>query len=314
MPRFLFIVNPAACGGQGGRAWERFRAQWPEPVAAADVVATAAPNHATEIAASAEGYDTLVAVGGDGTVRETVVGLMQHSSPRPALAVVPAGTGNDIARSIALLTVEDSVAALQAGNTRWIDLVQIDCYHQGQPACCYACLTTSVGFSAVVIRSLKPWMKRVLGAERAYLLATLIAVARYRPPSMVVRWEGQEHQGLTWMVNVGNAEWECGGSMQMSPGARIDDGALNICLIRSGPKLKLLRKLPSIFTGAHIREPEVSYFPVMKIEVESDPPAGLQMDGDVFGTTPVKFAVCPHALQVVAPQPNAALRSEEPTG
>lgn len=303
MDKFLFVVNPAAFGGQGDKAWEHFRAQWPAPVEPGDVIVTTAPNHATEIAASAEGYDTLVAVGGDGTVREMVVGLMQRPLPRPRLAMVPTGTGNDIARSVGLRTVEESISTLQKGHTRKIDLIQIDCHQQGRPTRRYACLTTSVGFSAVVIRSLKPWMKRLLGAERAYFLATLIAVARYRPPRMAVRWEGQEYRGLTWMVNVGNAEWECGGSMRMSPGARIDDGLLNICLIRSGPKLKVLRKLPTIFTGAHIREPEVSYFPVRAIEVESEPPAGLQMDGDVFGTTPVKFTVCPQALQVVAPRP-----------
>jgi YegS/Rv2252/BmrU family lipid kinase len=262
---------------------------------------TNAPGHATEIAAAAEGCEILAAVGGDGTVREVVNGLMSRCPPRPRLAIIPAGTGNDIARSVGLLTVEQAAAALQEGPTRWIDLIQIDCHDHGQPARRYACLTTSVGFSAIVIRSLKPWMKRVLGAERAYLLATLIAVARYKPPAMTVRWEGQEHQGRTWMVNVGNAEWECGGSMQMSPAASIDDGELNVCLIRSGPKLKLLRKLPTIFTGAHVHEPEVSYFPVTSIEVESDPPAGLQMDGDVFGTTPVTFTVCPRVLEVVAP-------------
>jgi YegS/Rv2252/BmrU family lipid kinase len=305
MGKFLFVVNPEAFGGQGDDRWKRFRAQWPGPMEPGDVAITAAPDHATGIAASAQGYDTLVAVGGDGTVREMVVGLMQRPSPRPRLALVPAGTGNDIARSVGLLTVEDSISALQNGHTRWIDLIQIDCHQQGRPARRYACLTTSVGFSAVVIRSLKPWMKRVLGAERAYFLATLIAVARYRPPQMVVRWGGQEYRGLTWMVNVGNAEWECGGSMRMSPGAEIDDGMLNICLIRSGPKLRVLRKLPTLFTGAHVREPEVSYFPVTEIEVESEPPAGLQMDGDVFGTTPVKFTVCPQALQVVAPRPKA---------
>jgi len=314
MARILFIVNPAALGGQGLQAWERFRAQWPDPVDLDDAVITHGPDHATDLAAAAEGYETLVAVGGDGTAREAVVGLMARCPPRPRLALIPAGTGNDVARSLGILTVEDGVAALQDGHTRFMDLVQIDCHDHGQPARRYACLTTSVGFSAVVIRSLKPWMKRVLGAERAYLLATLIAVARYRPPRMTVRWEGQEHQGLTWMVNVGNAEWECGGSMRMSPGALIDDGELNVCLIRSGPKLKILRKLPTIFTGAHVHEPEVSYFPVTEIEVESDPPAGLQMDGDVLGTTPATFTVCPRALEVVAPPPNAAIRQEDPTG
>jgi len=301
MSRILFIVNPAAFGGLGSASWERFAAEWQDAVAPKDVVVTNAPGHATEVAASADGYMVVAAVGGDGTVREVVGGIMARGGDRPELAILPGGTGNDVARSLGILTIADGIAALQAGRTAALDLIRIDCHNDGSPVQRYACLTASAGVSAVVIHCLKPWMKRVLGAERAYMLATVLAVLRYRPTHMTVRCSEGEQRGPILMVNVGNAEWESGGSMRMSPGAQVDDGRLNVCLIAAAPKLRLLRKLPLILTGDHIYEPEVSYFPVTGIEVDSDPPVGLQMDGDAFGLTPATFTVCPGALRVLVP-------------
>ena len=90
--------------------------------------------------------------------------------------------------------------------------------------------------------------------------------------------------------------------MCVAPGALMDDGELNVTVFPVKSKFKMItRLLPKLATGEHIKEPGVAYFPAEKVEIYSDPPAILDLDGDVFGTTPATFTVCPGALQVLTP-------------
>jgi diacylglycerol kinase family enzyme len=88
--------------------------------------------------------------------------------------------------------------------------------------------------------------------------------------------------------------------MCLSPGASLDDGLLNISIFRSQSKLRMVMKLmPKIASGEHVNESNISYFLGRKIEIDSNPSAILEFDGDLFGTTPATFTVCPGALQVM---------------
>ncbi|HJN92725.1 MAG TPA: hypothetical protein QGF05_08390, partial [Dehalococcoidia bacterium] len=152
------------------------------------------------------------------------------------------------------------------------------------------------------IRGVRPWMKRVLGPTGAYYLATFLQIIAYRPPVMTVRTEEQERTGHTWMVIAGNAEWTAGGSMRVSPGAKIDDGELNISIIPSIPKLNMITTMfPKVATGEHVHHPGVAYFPARSVEVHSDPPVDVELDGDLIGMTPATFTVHPHSVHVMTP-------------
>jgi diacylglycerol kinase (ATP) len=299
--RILYIVNPAGHGGTGTSTWEGFRTLWPDQIDAADFVITERPGQAREIAATAEGYDTLAAVGGDGTVGDVVSGILDRQGTKPILAIIPAGTGNDIARSTGTRGVEDAVRALRNGRLREFDMIRVDFQEGGGRAHRYAFLLVAVGFSSIPM--IRPWMKRLLGPAGAYYLATLLQIIVYRPPVFSVRADGRvRNRGRSWMVIVGNVEYSSGGSMCVAPGARPDDGELNITVVPVRSKLRVVtRLLPKIATGEHIEEPGVLYFPAKRVEIECDPPALLDLDGDLFGTTPAVFTVCPGALQVLTP-------------
>ena len=297
----LYIINPAAFGGRGPEAWTRFRSRHADLPGGREVT-TNAPGHAREIAASAGDCELVIAVGGDGTVGEAISGIMERARPRPRLAIVPAGTGNDIARVAGILSVDDAAAALREGVPRRFDLIRVDCLHDGKHAHRYAFLASYVGFSVVSSRTLKPWMKRLLGAKKAYYLATILGIIRYRLPHVIVKCGDRQHEGRTWMVIVGNVDRIGGGSMCVAPGASPDDGMLNVSIISAMSKLAILRKLPGIATGKHVDEPEVSYFPGEQLEVVSDPPASVEVDGDVCGTTPVTYTVCPKELEIMTPE------------
>lgn len=301
MSNTLYIINPAGHGGAGKKAWKKFRTLWPDEIDPEHAIVTERPGHALEIATSAAGYDILAAVGGDGTVGEVMSGIMDSEGPKPRLAIVPAGTGNDIARNVGIGSVEDSVRVLREGQPRGFDLIRIDCQNDGQPEHRHAFLHGIVGFSSIPM--VKPWMKRLLGPTGAYYLGTLLQVVVYRSPDMTVRSDDRIFRGNTWMVVVGNSETSAGGSMRLSPGARLDDGELNISIFPSQSRLKMVTNLmPKIATGEHVNDASISYFPGRRIAIDSNPSAFLELDGDLFGTTPATFTVCPGALQVIAPE------------
>ncbi|MEE9369392.1 MAG: diacylglycerol kinase family protein [Pontiella sp.] len=298
MNKVLYIVNPAGHGGGGIKAFQAFKSAWGESIDPAQVMITERAGHAEQIAAAADGYDIIVAVGGDGTVGEVISGIMKRTGIRPKLAIIPCGTGNDIARVAGIHSVVNAATALRAGKARAFDLIRVDGQIGEQADFRYAFLFGNTGFSGIPM--LKPWMKRLLGATGAYYLATLKQIFFYRAPKMTVRVDDQEFTGHTYLVVAGNAEWVSGGSMRLSPGAIPDDGLLNVSIIPSLSVFTVVTKLFfTIAKGTHINTPGVSYITGRKIEVHSEPPAVVDLDGELFGTTPVTYTVCPGILEMV---------------
>jgi diacylglycerol kinase (ATP) len=119
---------------------------------------------------------------------------------------------------------------------------------------------------------------------------------------MTMKAEAESFSGRAWLVLVGNVESTAGGSMCLAPGARLDDGELNISLFPHGSRIRMgLKLMPKIGTGEHVTVPEVSYFPGKRVEIDSDPPAVVELDGDLYGLTPVVFTVCPQAMNILTP-------------
>ncbi len=299
MTKILFVINPAGHGGAGIKVWEKLQAEWREQIDSEDVIFTERQGHSREIASSAKGYDILTAVGGDGTVGEIMSGILDHHSPHPKLGIIPAGTGNDIARNLGNFPFERAVDALRGDSVREVDLIRVDCDVEGRMAHRYSYLLAAVGFTAIPM--IRPWMKRWLGPTGAYYLATILQMVVYRPPNLTVRWDDQVYSGRVGMVVVGNVERTAGGSMCLSPGARDDDGELHVSIIPCRSKLAMAYEVfPNVASGEHVNVPGVLYFETRKIEIESESPALIDIDGDLFGTTPATFTVCPKAVKVLS--------------
>ena len=90
--------------------------------------------------------------------------------------------------------------------------------------------------------------------------------------------------------------------MRLAPDARTDDGEFDVTIVPYQSRTELLRKLHKVATGSHVQEPSVRYFRAKSLEVDSVPPAGLAIDGDLFGTTPATLALCPRAVEIRCPQ------------
>ncbi|MBI2301176.1 MAG: diacylglycerol kinase family lipid kinase [Armatimonadetes bacterium] len=294
--RTLVICSPVAGGARGAERFAACRERLQ-----ADVATAERAGHAEELARASQGYDCIIAAGGDGTVHEVANGLLSHPGLPPRLAILPLGTGNDIARNLGILDIETALAAIQGERRTRIDLVRVDLQRNGGPAVVYAVLNVGVGFGAAVVRATTVAVKRLFGQDRAYLVGTLRALAAWRSPLYRLRLDEGELSERLILLGVANGEYEGGGRMRLSPGARMDDGRLELLLIRHGSKLEVLRNLGKLPTGDHIHHRLARYQSIRRLEVAVEPEVEIAADGDVVGRTPAVIEVVPAALEVAVP-------------
>ena len=299
--RVLLIANPAAAVGRAPRRWERLLVELEARKLKADHVITDYPGHAISLAREASrSYDVIAAVGGDGSVYEVASGILLAGEAKTALAVIPFGTGNDAAQVLGIRSTEDAVNALASGTTRTIDAIEVRCHDAGEELTRYALLYAAVGFAGELLKCTTPTVKRLFGPRYCYSVGFFRALLGFRPPKVRVRCDDREFNGRMFLVSAGNAEIVGAGTMRLSPGAKVDDGKLNVNVIADLGRLETARWFPKVLKGMHTTHPKVSYFPTTSVTVECEPLMEVQMDGELFGHTPATFQVRPGAIRVIA--------------
>jgi YegS/Rv2252/BmrU family lipid kinase len=269
----------------------------------ARVLETREPGHGERLAAAAAdlGHDRVVAVGGDGTVQEVINGLMSGSAPGtppPMLGVVPAGSGNDLARSLGLpLAPLEALPVALGDRTRPLDLglAASDGVER------YFHAAGGTGFDAEVAFTMAAKRSRWQRGRAGYFLATLNELRRYRNRELRIRLatpEGaRELEGRFLFVAFANGPFY-GGGMQICPDASNHDGMLDVCLVGDISRLGALRELPGIYRGAHVNHPLVELVRVLEMRIEGQPETRVHLDGEPLGTLPVDVRIRPAALQV----------------
>ena len=302
--RILLIANPAAGRRQGEQRLAVARTQLEALGHAVTAALTESAGHATRLAKSnAPDFEIVAALGGDGTVNEVANGLMAvELGERPALATLPVGTGNDVALTFGLAHFESAIDALANGGTRTLDVIRVQLMRDGEPVTRHTLLFVAAGFAAEVIRKTGPRVKRLFGRRFSYSVGLFRALASFRAPEFSVKWDGGEKRGRMFQVCAGNTEFGAGGVMRISPGARPDDGLLNISLVGALGRLQIVRRFPSILSGRYVEDERVDYFTGKRLEIDAVPPAEIQADGDIIGTTPATIELLPGALRLVTPE------------
>lgn len=303
MGSHLVIVNTHSGGGRMRERVEAMLADLPLPRDQVEVAYTEGPGHATRLAReAAPTHDTLVAVGGDGTVGEVATGILTAPEGRAVLGILPMGTGNDAARTLGIPDWEAGFAALRGGRERTIDICEVGYHLQGRTETRISLIGVGIGFPAEVTARATRRVKRVLG-RWGYVYAAFACAAGYRAPKMRVEADGKVLEGRFPLCAVVNMEWSGGHSLRMAPGARCDDGWLNVIVVRDPCVPRLLLRTRQVMQGTHVDLPEVDYFPAREVVVGSDPQAELMIDADLSGTTPAYFRILPGALRVYVPEP-----------
>lgn len=300
--RVLLIHNPAAAsGGRIGRQVSALVTALRARGCIVEEAATAAGGHALRLAAELGGKaEVVIAAGGDGTAHEVASGLIAGGHPA-ALAIAPFGTGNDAAALLGLTSVELVNDAVCSGRTRPVDTIEVTWREGGERQRRHALLFAGVGFATEIIRLTTPAVRRWFGPRLCYPAGFFRALATYRAPRLRVRSAaGEWSQSEAVVALAANAPHAGGRAMQIGPGARMDDGVLELTLIEAVGRWELARQFVRLVRGTHIRHPRVRFFRGRWLEVDADPPMPLAVDGEVYGTTPARFEVKPRSLNVVS--------------
>jgi YegS/Rv2252/BmrU family lipid kinase len=290
--RVLIVYNPAA--GQAGSLEQELDIAadtWRERGWQVDLQPTQRSGDGTRIAreAAEAGYDIVAAAGGDGTINEVVNGL---ANTQTALAALPLGTVNVWARELGLpLQPRAAAEALSDGVIRPIDLGRADDR--------YFLLMAGVGFDATITAQVQPEEKRRFGAL-AYVLRGFGLIGRMRGTKMRLVLDGRSISGRVLWVLVGNSQLY-GGLMKITHQASIDDGLLDVCVIRGENLYSAPWHILSILLRRYDLDPEIDYYRARKVEVYTRRTLPVQVDGDSYGETPMRFEVAPGALRALMP-------------
>ncbi len=246
--------------------------------------------------AEKEGYERIIACGGDGTINEVINGIIGKDM---ALGIMPLGTGNDYARSLGIKEDIDFASNLLLdGKVREVDLIRVNGgrYYGGIGA---------VGFDSEVALLAERY-KRFVPSYAIYLplfpyvFAVLVKLISFRFKKVWIRYDGGEYKGKILLAALGNTKFY-GRGMLINPRAVFDDGWMDICLIKRVNKLKLLYLFPQVFKGNHIKAREVEVYRTKRISIESENPLTLLGDGEIISKTPLLLEIVPKAIKVILP-------------
>lgn len=291
-PRLRFLVNPSAGRGSGAEHLDHIRV-----VASklqAGLVVSRRPSDLVDGARAAvrDGIERLVVFGGDGTMQLTAQGL---AGSETALAAVPLGTGNDLARALGVPKKMDAaIEAATRAPIRRMDLLRVgDLYCVG-----YA----GVGFDSEVAGCAN--QVRKLRGPLVYVYALVKTLVSFVPPAMRVVHDEGTFEGRV-MFAVANNLPSFGGGMKIAPQAEIDDGLIDLVIVREMPKLTLLRIFPKVYSGRHLGHAACLLVKTRKVQVTIDREMTLFGGGEpllpMTPGTPVEIEVVPRALAVVSP-------------
>lgn len=296
------IVNPEAANGAVGKNWPRIRDFLQAEGARFDAALTEKPGHATQLARQAldDGYRTIVAVGGDGTVNEVINGLVVEGSvdPEATLGIIPWGTGADFTRMLGIpRDYMEACRHLLRSEPQPVDLGRITCLREGQEVERYFINAAGLGFDGEVAEIVNRFPK-VLGGTITYLTCLLIGLVTYRNKNIELSFDGQPVRGRVNSVVVCNGRY-FGGGMFIAPGAALDDGLFYVVILGNLNKLEVVVNLPRIYKGTHLTHPKVSHFSAKEIHIEARERMFLQAEGELIGEAPATFRVIPRALKVL---------------
>jgi YegS/Rv2252/BmrU family lipid kinase len=288
--RLALIVNPSAAGGRTSRTLAAVRAALRSYGLEHRVEWTRSLDHARELAlqAAAAG-DTAVAFGGDGVVG-AVAGALKQSDA--VIGILPGGRGNDFARVLGIpLEPVPACEVLSRGVVRELDLGQV-----GERT--FIGIASS-GFDSDANRIANE--TRLVKGKLVYAYGALRAMATWKPATFTVRLDGGEAIAFTgYSVAAANSK-AFGAGMFLAPDASLEDGLLDVVMIKHIPRLRYLKLLPTVFDGGHVRVRAVQIVRAREVEVSASRPFTMYADGDPLADLPVTVRTLPRAIRVLVP-------------
>ena len=291
--RLLLLVNPASGTRRGMVVLEQVKPVLAAAGAELDVCITEQSGHARRLAQTLDlaGYHGICLIGGDGTVHEVVSGLLERDRPTSLpLGLIPAGTGNDVAKQLGVSSPLEAAQRIIAGRASPFDVAKVEA--NGQTNYC----VTIIGWAGVADINCTAERLRLLGPPR-YAVAALwqILFAKRRRARLLLDNQTIDDEFL--LVVACNTVFS-GSGMRLAPRAKVDDGKIDVVLIRRATRWQMFRLFAKVFDGAHVEMPCVEYHQVCSLSILSDDDSPLDLDGEIQGTTPVSIQIIPGAIHM----------------
>jgi diacylglycerol kinase (ATP) len=289
--KIQFIINPSAGHGNYKQIIHDIETIFSGSGFCYDIAMPSYQGEATLLAREfASNHDIVVAVGGDGTINEVLNGLIGTDT---IFGIIPAGTGNGIAREFGLpFNPKEACKTILSGHIKWMDVGNADGrYFMG---------FAGTGFDAMIAR----FAGELRGPFRGiwvYFYAGLMLFHRYKPQLLRIKIDSELVEVRPLIVAIANTK-RYGGRALIAPDATPDDGLFDICIIKSMGALPLIRHLPKLFNGKHVNLSYVKIYKGENVTIQADEPIPFHIDGESMdGYRSIQFTIVPKAIKLLVP-------------
>jgi diacylglycerol kinase (ATP) len=308
--RTHFIVNPASRNARTYRVWQEIRPLIEDAIGkiAISVTQEQGDGEACARAAILAGAQRIIVVGGDGTISEVVNGFFESGeaiNPAAMLGVLPMGTGSDLARSLDFGgTIEDQIAVIKGDYAKPVDVGHVR-YRDNATANKnrYFINIASMGLTGEVVGAVNRGQaaKSLLGSNSYALAAMKVLLLHKNIPMRVVADGTEVARGKIAAVAVMNGRF-CGGGMQLSPMAKLDDGRLEAIIIGDVSVLDLMLNIKGLYAGTYLPHPKIQHVTCDELQVSplEEAKVSLEADGEALGRLPAVVTVLPKAIKTLS--------------
>ncbi|MFQ5709814.1 MAG: diacylglycerol/lipid kinase family protein [bacterium] len=303
--RIKLIANPVAGNHAVAKQWPEVRKRAERTIGQLEWEFTRGAGHATTITrqALAEGFETVVALGGDGTINEVVNGFFEDARlirPEANLAVIPMGTGGDWVKTLMVGdTWEEAVEHIANGSSKQCDLGLLRCRSpEGDPISRYFLNVADAGFGGTLVQFVNGTTK-AFGSFFAYLIGLLRTLSIYKNTAMQIAVDDAfAEERVVSSVTVANGQF-FGGGMWIAPEARIDDGLFEVIVVGDVTRREVLANIHKLYNGTLATHKKVTCLRGKHVTLNCEHQVFLEADGELAGKLPVSFEVIPGALKVI---------------
>jgi len=304
----FFIVNPQSSNGKTVKLWHHLFQNSKDRGESLRYELTQYTMHAAQLASDAldAGFDTIIAVGGDGTVNEVLNGFYRDGRlirEDAKLAFIPSGTGGDLARTLGLLDFpkEDLLRKLPRGTVIRIDHGSAEFSGtDGSRINRYFINEASIGFSADTVKAVNRSTK-LFGGKVSFLLGVLKCLTNYPNHTMEINVDSRSwYKGPVFLLAVSNGRY-FGGGMKIAPNAVMTDGRFDTILVKAMTRRDVLKNIGKIYSGEHLSLPQVVSTRAKSVEIVSTHEVPIEMDGEQTGYLDCRFVLAKQTINFLVP-------------
>lgn len=293
--KHIFIINPVAGKGKSIEFKEKIEDIFKDLDLKYEIVITEKSGYATRKVKELTSKEKcrVYSIGGDGTLNEVLNGMIGSDS---SLAVIPAGSGNDFARTLyGDISCDNILQKLIYGKEKTIDVAKLNER--------YYLNISSVGFDANVVNNARKYKKyRLISGPMAYAIGLINSLITFKSMKLIFEVDGKEIDTEMYLIAVANGKCY-GGGISIAPNAEIEDGFLDVYAIRRPKVHRLIRFLPKVIKGKDIRDiDEVTYIKCKKIRVKAKDEITTNIDGEIAFLNDMTFEIIPKAINIIVPK------------